>query len=301
MIKKILLYNLLLFAIASCGSKKRVAYHKKQQQKVVVVDKKNTEVKVIHPKVNKTHQEYTLEYIHRYAPIAMEEMRKYKIPASITLAQGILESRSGRSELSEKSNNHFGIKCHKGWTGGKVYHDDDAKGECFRKYKNPITSFEDHSEFLTTRGRYSGLFNLKIDDYKAWARGLRAAGYATDRMYPQKLISLVEKHKLYKFDDRVLGKRIKEDENIPEIIKAEEVVLVTDSIKTTDNKAESVVIEVSTDENINTHTVIKGDTLYSISKKYELTVEILKQLNQLETNDLKIGQVIHLTNPDIEN
>ena len=96
-------------------------------------------------------------------------------------------------------------------------------------------------------------------------------------------------------------KKSKDDENFPEVIKAEEVVLVTDSIKTTDNKVESVVIEVSTDENINTHTVIKGDTLYSISKKYELTVEILKQLNQLETNDLKIGQVIHLTNPDIEN
>lgn len=116
----------------------------------------------------------------------MEEMRKYKIPASITLAQGILESGSGKGRLAVEANNHFGIKCH-GWTGKKIYHDDDASQECFRKYDYAKSSFEDHSTFLTTRGRYSKLFDYKVDDYKSWAKGLRAAGYATDRKYPQKI------------------------------------------------------------------------------------------------------------------
>ena len=117
---------------------------------------------------------------------------QYGIPASITLAQGILESGAGRSALSKKSNNHFGIKCHKGWTGQRVFHDDDELQECFRKYKDPKYSFRDHSLFLTQRSRYEGLFAYKKNDYKSWAKGLRKAGYATDPKYPQKLINIIE-------------------------------------------------------------------------------------------------------------
>ena len=116
-------------------------------------------------------------------------MVDYGIPASITLAQGILESGSGKGELTRKSNNHFGIKCHRNWTGDRAYHDDDEKGECFRRYNHPMYSFNDHSQFLTGRKRYAFLFKLRKDDYKGWARGLRKAGYATDKKYPQKLIT----------------------------------------------------------------------------------------------------------------
>src|SRR5690606_1187377 len=128
------------------------------------------------------------DYIETFAEIAQFEMKAYGIPASITLAQGILESGSGRSDLTRRTNNHFGIKCHAGWEGEYYFHDDDEKGECFRKYNHPMYSFRDHSIFLTSRSRYAFLFHLKKDDYKAWAKGLREAGYATDRHYPQKLI-----------------------------------------------------------------------------------------------------------------
>ena len=140
------------------------------------------------------------DYIYEYASVAVQEMEYAKIPASITLAQGILESRFGLSELSAKSNNHFGIKCHSGWEGGRAYHDDDAKGECFRVYKNAHESFRDHSDFLSKRGRYSDLFQLSIYDYKSWAKGLRKAGYATNPKYADHLIKIIEDEKLYVFD-----------------------------------------------------------------------------------------------------
>ncbi|MEM8848388.1 MAG: glucosaminidase domain-containing protein, partial [Bacteroidota bacterium] len=146
----------------------------------------------------------TQEYIETFKEIAQYEMRAFGIPASITLAQGILESGSGRGELTRKTNNHFGIKCHTGWDGEFDFHDDDAKGECFRKYNHPMYSFRDHSIFLSTRSRYKFLFNYRRDDYKKWAYGLRQAGYATDRKYPQKLISLIERYDLDKYDDEVV-------------------------------------------------------------------------------------------------
>tara|TARA_Y100000591_G_C21663700_1_gene609186 strand:- start:53 stop:580 length:528 start_codon:yes stop_codon:yes gene_type:complete len=140
-------------------------------------------------------------YIKKYAPAATKNMRFYKIPASITLAQGILESGYGKGTLAKKANNHFGIKCHKGWRGKSISHDDDAKGECFRSYKNPLRSYKDHSLFLVERGRYSSLFKLNRKDYKSWAIGLKAAGYATDPKYAEKLISLIERFKLNRFDE----------------------------------------------------------------------------------------------------
>ena len=139
-------------------------------------------------------------YIEKYAPLAVAEMYRSGVPASITLAQGMLESGNGRSELALKSNNHFGIKCHNNWSGGRVYHDDDRKGECFRKYDHPKESYHDHSDFLRYRDRYKFLFDYRITDYKSWAYGLKKAGYATDPAYPKKLIKLIEDYDLHEYD-----------------------------------------------------------------------------------------------------
>jgi len=132
------------------------------------------------------------EYIDLYKDVAISEMRQYKIPASITLAQGILESGCGGSVLAIEANNHFGIKCHKEWTGGRFYYDDDEKNECFRVYADARESYHDHSLFLTTRERYNNLFTLKITDYKGWAHGLKSAGYATNPQYAPLLIKIIE-------------------------------------------------------------------------------------------------------------
>ncbi len=140
------------------------------------------------------------DYIRTFAPIALEEMEAYGIPASITLAQGLLESGAGSSNLVRKSNNHFGIKCHTKWRGPSTTHDDDEKGECFRKYLHPRESYRDHSLFLVNGSRYAFLFNYRITDYKAWARGLKKAGYATDPKYPAKLIAQIEKYRLDQYD-----------------------------------------------------------------------------------------------------
>lgn len=148
-------------------------------------------------------------YIERYHQVAIREMQQYGIPASITLAQGILESGDGRSKLAVQANNHFGIKCHLEWEGERVYHDDDKDDECFRKYDHPEDSYRDHSLFLTTRDRYAFLFELRHDDYRAWAKGLQKAGYATNPQYADKLIHLIEEYHLHQYDlnvpDAVLG------------------------------------------------------------------------------------------------
>ena len=141
-----------------------------------------------------------LRYIEQYRDIAIEQMLKWKVPASITLAQGLLESAAGRSTLATQGNNHFGIKCH-GWTGHTIYRDDDLKNECFRAYKSAYESFEDHSKFLATGQRYRSLFSLKITDYKGWAKGLKAAGYATNPRYAQSLIDIIENYNLSQYDN----------------------------------------------------------------------------------------------------
>ncbi|MFZ4463898.1 MAG: glucosaminidase domain-containing protein [Bacteroidales bacterium] len=158
----------------------------------------------------------TEKYIETYQAVAISKMKEYKIPASITLAQAILESGSGNSELARKANNHFGIKCHKDWTGATYQMTDDAPNECFRKYKDPEESFRDHSVFLTQRERYADLFTLKITDYKSWASGLKKAGYATNPHYAELLINLIEKFDLTRFDKMVTGgNEIKIDHSIP--------------------------------------------------------------------------------------
>lgn len=146
-------------------------------------------------KWNATYQ----NYINQYKDLAIEQMLRYKIPASITLAQGLFESAAGRSSLVVQGNNHFGIKCHN-WTGPRQYHDDDDKGECFRVYSDAKESFEDHSRFLARQPRYQRLFSLGIDDYKGWANGLKACGYATNPNYASKLINIIELYKLHQYD-----------------------------------------------------------------------------------------------------
>ncbi|HHV84719.1 MAG TPA: LysM peptidoglycan-binding domain-containing protein [Petrimonas sp.] len=142
------------------------------------------------------------EYIDKYSDIAVRHMNDYNIPASVTLAQGLLESGAGMSDLARQSNNHFGIKCHRDWRGESVYAADDTPNDCFRKYRKVEDSFEDHAQFLTSGGRYRELFDLSITDYKGWARGLQKTGYATDRAYANKLIKLIEDYELYRFDNK---------------------------------------------------------------------------------------------------
>ncbi len=271
---KNILFCLILLIAASCGSKKPVVNPTKKKV-VKVVEKEPVKL----PSVNETkHVEelkdkkenlnkFTLEYIERFAPIAVKKMYTHKIPASITLAQGVLESGNGRSELALKSNNHFGIKCHTNWTGESVTHDDDEKGECFRKYEYPETSYEDHSAFLTQRKRYEFLFSFDTKDYKKWARGLKDAGYATDPQYPEKLIKIIEDYKLYEFDN------VKEKD-----------IKFAKLIEKTEPKIEEKIAENTTYE------VQKGDTLYSISKRFLISVEDLKNRNNLKDNTISIGQ-----------
>ena len=148
-------------------------------------------------------KEPTLEYIRKYSDLAVSEMRRTGVPASITLAQGILESNSGQSKLAVQGNNHFGIKCHNDWDGRKMRLDDDARRECFRVYPDASASFRDHSDFLRYRDRYKPLFDLDPEDYRGWARGLKKAGYATDPSYAGKLIALIERYELYRYDREV--------------------------------------------------------------------------------------------------
>jgi flagellum-specific peptidoglycan hydrolase FlgJ len=253
---------LLIIVITSCGGKKKVASHKSEDNKEEAYVNTDNSPRAETPRKG-TYANVVEEYIANFSGIAQEEMRLYKIPASITLAQGILESGAGRGELTQKANNHFGIKCHD-WEGDRVYHDDDRSQECFRKYNDSKYSYRDHSLFLSKRNRYADLFELDSDDYEAWAKGLRAAGYATDRMYPKKLIELIERYDLDRFDSEVLGKKYKKER-----------------IAYTTRGANSYIVQ-------------KGDTLYSIAKRNNITVETLQKMNNLPDSNIDIGQELLL-------
>lgn len=269
-------YGILVLLFASCGSTKTIKKQKKKGVKVVVEPKpiklpsvqQNKHIKSLE-RTGRRLNRNTLNYIRKWAPLAVREMHTYKIPASITLAQGILESGSGKSQLAAKSKNHFGIKCHTGWKGGRVYHDDDARGECFRKYQFVESSYEDHSKFLTQRRRYAFLFSYGSKNYKKWAKGLKKAGYATDPKYPRKLISLIENYELYKFDD-VRKKDLKYVDAKPK-------------------KQNPKKVKAS-----RRYTVKRGDTLYSISRRFGMTVNDLKQINDLRSNTISIGQELKI-------
>lgn len=319
MLKKIVLLLFLGSLIYSCGSKKSVARkrHSKTKTEHVVIAKmpKDTGVMThIEPKATEPVKiTSTEQYLALYRAIAQEEMRLYGIPASITLAQGILESNSGRGRLSVEANNHFGIKCHD-WTGARIYHDDDKAHECFRKYKDAKYSYRDHSLFLTTRKRYAKLFDLDKDDYKHWAKELKAAGYATDRKYPDKLITLIERYKLYELDDEVLNhtnKRknndgdasvtatatttVEENGSVSEANEIETQKDSTDMISRSTNNTQAKVVS-----NISTYTVSRGETLYAIAEKYNLTVQELQDMNGLTDTAIDLGQKLKIKQPETE-
>ncbi|MEC4004768.1 glucosaminidase domain-containing protein [Flavobacterium sp. SUN052] len=247
--------------------KQVVENNSKEQDNSIEILEATTRVKVTTAMV--------LDYIEKYKEIAKQDMKEFGIPASITLGQGILESGAGTGPLSVQANNHFGIKCHKEWTGPSVKYDDDTAQECFRKYSQPNDSYKDHSLFLVTRERYSSLFKLEKNDYKSWAKGLKAAGYATDSAYPTKLIALIERYELQKFDSDVLGLNYVPTKEI----QVEKSIVV--------QKPNDVV---STNIDKDSHQVIKGDTLYSISKRYNISIEELKKKNNIADTGLSIGQ-----------
>ena len=295
MIKKILLF-LIVAVLASCSSSKPAIVTTQKQAAVqkprTIAAKKQTPVKPIgknYPSTNNTTEVIqstsktvvtsTLvnDYILQYKDIAMGNMQKYGIPASIILAQGILESGAGRGDLALEANNHFGIKCHNDWLGESVRHDDDSAQECFRKYKEASESYRDHALFLVGKNRYATLFKYEKDDYKAWAKGLRACGYATDPNYPDKLISYIERYNLHQYDCQITGKTY---------------VAINKSAPTRkpsyDVASDPKINMNSNDPNL--YEVQKGDTLYSISKKFNVLVDDLKQKNNLSDNALSIGQ-----------
>ena len=226
-------------------------------------------------------------YIQKWKDEAVRQMAIHRIPASITLAQGLLESGSGKSELSARSNNHFGIKCHKDWEGGRTYHDDDAKGECFRVYPDARDSFEDHSLFLK-RKRYESLFALKIDDYKGWARGLKRCGYATSPTYAKALIELIERHGLDDYDDE--GIALLKSGTIPDRMSDHEVEDVS-QIQPTEGASSgsgSSSVRVGsgrlsgiTDNDVSWVEIRAGESLGQVAEQLELAIWQLRKYNDL--------------------
>ncbi|QJD95809.1 LysM peptidoglycan-binding domain-containing protein [Mucilaginibacter robiniae] len=224
------------------------------------------------------YSSYTVtQYIEHFKKIAIQEMNLYGIPASITLAQGLFESGFGNGELARVANNHFGIKNTSDWKGRVYYKDDDRPNDAFRVYNNPEDSYRDHSEFLK-RKRYAHLFELDKNDYQSWAYGLKEAGYATNPNYPQLLINAIQKYQLDQYD-RPEGEIQK--------IKREDRVLAQINQNIGKAVKDSLILNAPTNK---LYTVGTGDTLYNISKRFGLTIEELKTLNNMADNDIKIGQ-----------
>lgn len=251
-------------------------------------------------------------YIEKYSVLAVQEMYRSGVPASITLAQGMLESGNGLSELALKGNNHFGIKCHNNWNGARIYHDDDAKGECFRKYKDPEYSYRDHSDFLRYRDRYKFLFDLEITDYKGWAYGLKSAGYATDPSYPTKLIRLIETYQLHEYDlkpsdygkvaAKVEEKPRKNEKKNPEPLPTEppkSPSQIEQPQKVTDRQRESFHFTVSRElysqNGVPFVYSIDGETYKSIAQAYGLFYKEILKFNDLKQDEpLRPGTIVYL-------
>jgi len=296
MIKKIVLL-LVILALASCSSSKpAIATTKKAAavQTRTAATKRSTPVKPTvknYPSTNNTTEviqstsktvvtsDLINNYVLQFKDIAMGNMKTYGIPASIILAQGILESGAGKGDLAVDANNHFGIKCHKEWLGESVRHDDDSAQECFRKYPQAADSYRDHALFLVGKKRYEKLFTYEKDDYKSWAKGLRAAGYATDPNYPDKLISYIERYNLHQYDCLITGRNY---------------VPISKTVAASTKSSTKPVSSNSNSNDPNLYEVQKGDTLYSISKKFNVLVDDLKQKNNLLDNAISIGQKLRV-------
>lgn len=224
------------------------------------------------------------EFIQKYKHIAIREMERTGIPASITLAQGIFESGCGSSELSRQANNHFGIKCHD-WVGETYHMDDDAEDECFRKYESPEQSWIDHSEFLTSRPRYASLFKLSATDYKAWAKGLKAAGYATNPHYAEKLIKIIEEEQLYQYDHKVKH---------PTGAPAETIAATSNSASASSVTSVNYHKREEIKNGILCIEIKKGDTFENIAKYYGIKLKKLLAYNDKKDTSLMVGQYIFL-------
>ena len=267
--RKLLSLLFISYMLIGCSASYQAKVRDRINNKVhseVSNNNKNTEVLVATSEV-KVSKDAISDYVDNFKNVAMENMATYGIPASIKLAQAILESGSGKGKLAQQANNHFGIKCHTVWNGESVLHTDDAPDECFRKYSHPTESFNDHSLFLTSRAHYRNLFKLEKDDYKAWAVGLKNAGYATDPEYSKKLISLIERYQLDKYDRMVLNNEFK-------------------------SSGKKYIASLKDIPSI--HIVQAGETLYRISVKYNLSVEEIQRLNSLSGNTISVGQELKL-------
>ncbi|MGM0666862.1 MAG: glucosaminidase domain-containing protein [Bacteroidota bacterium] len=241
-------------------------------------------------------------YIKQYADLAMSEMRRTGVPASITLAQAVIESDYGRSRLARVANNHFGIKCHNGWTGRRIYHNDDRRGECFRRYRDADESFRDHSDFLRRGSRYESLFYLRQDDYKGWARGLKSAGYATNPRYANMLIDMIERNRLHLYDEMVLSGRGNVRAKVLNPVSTEMIhkeVIKDDTARQPESNADRYVIErgkrVKTRNLLPYIVVREGDTFESLAREFDLFSRELQIFNDLDDNaDLQAGQLLYL-------
>lgn len=265
----------------------------------------------------------TIAYIEKYKDLAMEHMIEYKIPASIKLAQAIIESSHGTSELAVKSNNHFCIKCHSSWTGKKTYYDDDAKGECFRVYNSVEESYRDHSLFLKNGNRYAFLFDLEITDYKGWAKGLKKAGYATSPVYATVLIKIIEDYNLQKYDQMVVKNQFKpkkkpakvesepkpKDEDKPVKVEQQQKKKKKNRHKVSDNKgavpvlSDCPVVEVTKNhhyikENFGVKfvTTKDGDNLKSLAKDLQMSPHQLVKYNHLDKDkkEFSNGEILYI-------
>lgn len=298
-LRQLLILGLAAVALASCKSRKYTRNNKQVEREAV--------------KANPNYTNFTtLSYIDRFKDVSIEEMNKYGIPASITLAQGILESGSGNSDLAKYANNHFGIKCTSNWKGKAYYKDDDQKDDCFRVYLDAQESYRDHSDFLK-RKRYAALFELDKNDYKNWAYGLKSAGYATNPKYPDLLINIIEKYNLQQYDqaeseteklkreDRVLQQI---NTGIPKEKQKYTPVAVAPKDPPSDANTNMPLVAVKPQDTSNNglYTIKSGDTLFGIAKLFGLSVAELKELNQLDNDaiqpnqKLKVRQVATSTN-----
>lgn len=263
----------------------------------------------------------TLSYIDKFKGVAIEEMNQYGIPASITLAQGILESGNGNSSLAKYANNHFGVKVTSDWKGKGYYKDDDKRNDCFRVYNDARESYKDHSDFLK-RKRYAALFELDKNDYKNWALGLKQAGYATNPKYPELLINLIEKYRLYEYDQpETEDQKLRREDrvfteinaNIPKektkftpvaVPPSKKVITESEVLPkapvygaTPANTSPAIATPANTSTTVTDgkyYEVAKGDTLYNISKRFNLSVEDLQSMNSLNDEGIKIGQKIQV-------
>ena len=247
------------------------------------------------------HNPAYVNYIETFRDIAIRKMEEYKIPASITLSQGILESGSGKSALAVEANNHFGIKCHKEWTGMTYTMDDDSKNECFRKYASAEESFNDHSLFLTSRPRYAGLFELDIKDYKGWAYGLKSAGYATNPKYSEILIRIIEENELFLYDHPVSGALAKKTDKKPKESKP---------VKPASEKSKSIQLAPTSLEFVEIYTGNRsvyinnrskltfaraGDDVHSIAKDFGIHAFQVLKYNELgKSEPIAEGQAIYI-------